>query len=249
MQEWKIVLISSEQSKVAVVTGGNRGLGIEICKKLSKIGYKVILTARKIEDGVNAVKKIGNKKIDHFLLDVTSEKNIHDLRDYIVKKYGRLDVLINNAGILIDDRSYGAGKKSDIFDISADTLRETLEVNAIAPFLLCKELAPIMKSHNYGRIVNVSSQAGQLINKSYGVPCYRVSKTTLNAVTRVFSDEMSESNVLVNSVCPVWAKTEMGGKNATRDAKDSIDTIIWAATLPDGGPTGKFFQEHEEIPW
>mgnify|MGYP003755837925 CR=1 FL=1 len=239
---------NNNNMRVAIVTGGNRGIGYEVCKNLSEIGFKVILTSRKVEDGIKAVDKINNN-VSYFPLDVTLQDDIEKLKNHIIDQFGRLDILINNAGILLDKRGYGKGKISSIFDTDINVLRESIETNSIAPFALCKALIPIMKKNNYGRVVNVSSQAGQLASESYGIPCYRMSKTALNSVTRIFADETKKYNILVNSVCPVWAKTIMGGPNAIKEAKDSIGTIIWAATLSDGEGSGKFFQEFKEIPW
>ncbi len=235
--------------RVAIITGGNRGLGYEICNKLANLNYAVILTSRKEDDGIRAVKKINNRNVSYFNLDVTSKHDILQLKKHINKKFGRLDVLINNAGVLLDQRGYGKGRISSIFDVDLEILRETIETNAISVFSMCQELIPIMQRNNYGRVVNISSQSGQLTHETHGVPCYRVSKTALNAVTRVFSDETVGENILVNSVCPVWAKTDMGGPNATKKAKDSIGTIIWSSMFPDNGPTGRFFQDYKEIPW
>jgi NAD(P)-dependent dehydrogenase (short-subunit alcohol dehydrogenase family) len=119
----------------------------------------------------------------------------------------------------------------------------------MGPFQLIQKLGPMMRKARYGRIVNLSSGMGQLTEMNGGYPAYRVSKTALNALTRIFSEELLESGVLVNSACPGWVKTDMGGPNADRSVEEGADTIVWLATLPEGGPTGAFFRDREKIDW
>ena len=128
-------------------------------------------------------------------------------------------------------------------------LQETLETNSFGPFVLCQKFAPLMKKHHYGRIVNLSSGMGQLSEMNSGWPAYRMSKSALNAVTRIFADEYGDAGVLVNSVCPGWVRTDMGGPGAERMPEDAAKGIVWAATLPDDGPTGEFFRDGESIAW
>ena len=133
--------------------------------------------------------------------------------------------------------------------IKPDTLRRALETNTLGPYQLMQKFAPMMKKAGYGRIVNLSSGMGQLEEMNGGYPGYRISKTALNALTRIFAEELLNTGVLVNSVCPGWVKTEMGGPNADRDVEEGADTIVWLATLPDDGPTGGFFRDREPIDW
>jgi NAD(P)-dependent dehydrogenase (short-subunit alcohol dehydrogenase family) len=236
-------------SRVVLVTGGNRGLGFEISRQFCRAGFTVILTSRDIASGKLAKDRLNSKNVHLFQLDITSEESIYGLFDIINKKFNRIDILINNAGVLLDPRSYGKGENGTIFDIDIRILKSSIETNSIGPFIMCQTFIPLMIQNNYGRVVNVSSQSSQLSRESYGVPCYRFSKTALNGVTRVFADETKSNNILVNSVCPVWVKTDMGGPNATLEPEDAVETIMWAATLPDEGPSGKFFQEKMEIAW
>ena len=150
---------------------------------------------------------------------------------------------------MLDHRSHNNSKKFSIYDISMNSLTSTMKTNVFGPFLMCQSFIPIMKKNNYGRIVNISSKAGQLSKVSKGVPMYRLSKVSLNGVTRVFSDEKNNKNILINSVCPGWVKTSMGGPNALLEPAKAIKTIIWLATLGNNGPTGGFFSEKKKIKW
>jgi NAD(P)-dependent dehydrogenase (short-subunit alcohol dehydrogenase family) len=150
-------------------------------------------------------------------------------------------VLVNNAGIYID--------RNSVFDTQIDTLQETMETNVYGVLRVTQALIPLMKKQNYGRIVNVSSGAGQLSDMQGGLPGYRISKAALNALTRIFASELQGTNILVNSVCPGWVKTDMGGSNAPLTPEQGVDTIVWLATLVDDSPTGKFFRNRKLIAW
>lgn len=233
--------------KIAVVTGGNRGIGFEVVKELTQLGLNVILTSRVEKEGKKAVEELKkqNLHVDFFKLDVTSSNDIANLRRYIDQKYGRVDVLINNAGVLLDDPS-----NTSIFNANVKTFYETMDVNVYGPFQLIQSLAPIMRKHNYGRVVNVSSGMGQLSEMKGGYPAYRLSKTALNVLTKIFAEELNGTGVTVNSVCPGWVKTRMGGANATRPLEKGAETIVWLATLEGpAAPTGKFFRDKKEIEW
>jgi NAD(P)-dependent dehydrogenase (short-subunit alcohol dehydrogenase family) len=231
--------------KVAVVTGANRGMGFEVSRQLAKIGMRVILTSRDSEKGQKAAEqlRIEGLEVVYCPLDVTNPGSIASLSQFIREKFGRLDVLINNAGLLID------APDISVFDAKVDTLRKTMETNVYGPLQLIQALVPLMKEHNYGRIVNVSSGMGQLTDMNGGYPAYRISKTSLNALTRIFADELQDNQILVNTMCPGWVKTDMGGPGATRTPEQGVDTMVWLATLPDGGPTGAFFRDRKPIPW
>ncbi|TAE58693.1 MAG: SDR family oxidoreductase [Nostocales cyanobacterium] len=233
--------------RIAVVTGANRGLGFEASRQLAKNGYHVILTSRDQTKGEKATQILQNEglKITFHPLDVTSDESCQKLAEFIETEFGRLDVLINNAAIMIDSRDGG----KSIFDAKIDTIKETMETNVYGVLRVTKALAPLMKKHKYGRIVNVSSTMGQLIHIETGHPGYRISKTALNALTRILSNELQLNNILVNSVCPGWVKTDMGGDQAPRTVEQGVDTIIWLATLPDGSSTGNFFKDHQPIAW
>ena len=232
--------------RIAIVTGGNRGIGFEICRQLARLGgIRVVLTARDESKGRAAAKKLRGEglEVDTHALDVTSELSVKALAAGLEKNYGRCDVLVNNAGVMLDPRG------SRVLDSGLGTWRATLDTNLIGPLLLIQTLAPIMKRNRYGRIVNVSSGQGQLSDMSAGTPAYRVSKTALNALTRTLAAELNGSGVLVNAMCPGWVKTDMGGSSAPRTAEQGADTALWLATLPDDGPSGGFFRDRKPIPW
>ncbi len=231
--------------KIALITGGNRGIGFAVCKLLKDLGHTVILTSRNSKDGKTAAQKIGV----HFCqLDVTKEKSRIACKKFIEKKFGRLDILINNAGVYLDNPDPNV-YEAPAFETSISNLKKTLEVNTIAPFRLCQLFIPLMQKHNYGRIVNISSRYGQLATMRAGDAAYRISKTALNAITKIFAAETKSQNILINSIHPGWVKTTLGGSNAQLTPEQGADTIIWAATLPDNAPTGRFFFERKEIEW
>jgi len=237
------------RGKIAVVTGGNRGIGSEIARQLVKLGMQVVLTSRNPAKGeataarINAEGGAGGGKAATFTLDVTDGTGIKALAAHIEKTYGHLDVLVNNAGIQIDP------KGSRLLTSDLQTYRDTFETNVLAPLALVQALLPLMKKNNCGRIVNVSSQLGQLSEMAGGTPAYRMSKTALNALTRIVAAETRGTNILVNSMSPGWVKSDMGGPYATRTLEQGADTAVWLATLPDGGPSGGFYYERAAIAW
>ena len=232
--------------RVAVVTGANRGIGLEICRRLAKHGgIRVVLTARNETKGKAAAMQLRGEGIDvdFHELDVTSETGIRALADWLTATYERCDILVNNAGIAPDPRG------SRVLDSRIASYRETLETNTLGPLLLAQALVPLMKKHRYGRIVNISSGQGQLSDMGAGSPAYRVSKTALNALTRVLAAELKGSGILVNSMCPGWVRTDMGGPGAPRTVEQGADTAVWLATLPDDGPNGGFLRDRKPIAW
>jgi len=232
--------------RVAVVTGANRGIGLEICRQLARRGgVRVVLTARDQTKGKAAAGQLRGEglEVDFHELDVTSEKSVETLAGWLEGTCKRCDILVNNAGILADPRG------SRFLDSRPETYRQTLDTNVFGPLLLSQALVPIMKRSRYGRIVNISSGQGQLFEMGAGAPAYRISKTALNALTRVLAAELKGSGILVNSMCPGWVKTDMGGPGAPRTVQQGADTAVWLATLPDDGPTGGFFRDRKTIAW
>jgi NAD(P)-dependent dehydrogenase (short-subunit alcohol dehydrogenase family) len=175
-------------------------------------------------------------------LDVTSLDSVDELMQQVKDELGRLDVLINNAGVFLDKD--GAAETIDL-----ERVRRTMEANVYGPMRLCQAALPLMRLHGYGRIVNLASELGSLIGAGPLYPAYRMSKTALNSFTRVLALELDGTGILVNSMCPGWVKTEMGGPNANREVEDSVDTALWLATLPEDGPTGGFFKDRTPLPW
>jgi len=232
--------------KIALVTGANRGIGLEISRQLASLGMTVILGSRERVKGELAqqlLEKEGLKTVMFHQLDVTDEQSITQMEAFVHQQFGRLDILVNNAGIFPDQW------ESPALDNSVATLRLAMETNLYGPFRLCQVFIPMMLKNKYGRIVNLSSGMGQLSEMNGGCPGYRTSKTALNALTRLLADELKGTEVLINSMCPGWVRTDMGGANATRDVKEGADTAIWLARLPKGGPSGGFFRDRQPIPW
>lgn len=241
----------NEEQKIAVVTGANRGIGMEICRQLAAEGVKVVLTSRDEAKGKEAVQHFAQMglNLDYHQLDVTDEKSIKALAAYMEEKYGRCDILVNNAGIFPDTSSAGGGGWPTVFETDIDTMRKGMETNVYGAMRMCQALVPLMKKNDYGRIVNMSSGMGQLSEMNGGCPSYRLSKTALNALTKTMSQDLKDTNILVNCMCPGWVKTDMGGPGATRELPEGADTAIFLATLPDNGPTGKFFRDRKEFEW
>lgn len=232
--------------RVAVVTGANRGIGLEICRRLGMHGgVFVVLTARDGTRGGASARTLRDEGLDveFHPLDVTSEQSIKSFAGWLQATCKRCDILINNAGVMADPRG------SRVLGSRVATYRETLETNFFGPLLLIQALVPMMKGTGYGRVVNVSSGQGQLSDMGAGTPAYRVSKAALNALTRTCAAELRGSGILVNSMCPGWVKTDMGGPSAPRTVAQGADTAVWLATLPDNGPSGGFFRDRKPIPW
>jgi NAD(P)-dependent dehydrogenase (short-subunit alcohol dehydrogenase family) len=237
-----------QPARVAVVTGGNRGIGFEVCRQLARAGLRVLLTGRdpgRAEQAVRVLQGEGLDVIPH-PLDVTDAASVSALEQYLRQQHGRVDVLVNNAGISVDQ---SRGIHSILDGRVIDALRETRETNLVGPLRLCQALVPLMKQAGYGRVVNVSSQLGSLASMGTGYETYRITKTALNAVTRILAAELRGTGILVNAACPGWVRTDMGGPSAPRTPAQGADTIVWLATLPDNGPTGGYFQDRKPLAW
>jgi NAD(P)-dependent dehydrogenase (short-subunit alcohol dehydrogenase family) len=215
----------------ALVTGANRGLGLEVARQLAARGYEVLAGARNpgvvpAIDGVRAVR-----------LDVTDQDDIGALR----RELTALDVLVNNAAIHYD-------AWESVLTADLDVVREALETNTLGAWRLAMACAPLLRACGHGRLVNVSSGGGALTGMRDGAPAYSISKAALNALTLMLADALRRDRVLVNAVCPGWVATDMGGPGG-RPVRDGAAGIVWAATLPDDGPTGGFFRDGRPIAW
>lgn len=238
--------------RVALVSGANRGLGLAISQGLAEHGITVILGARDSKKGAQACSRLKRRGLDvHFeVLDVANQKSIQNAVKHIQTRFGRLDILVNNAGIMID------GEES-VLDVSWHIIHKTLQTNVMGPLRLCKSCIPLMKAGGYGRVVNLASSLGSLTEMAdpdstaamVRTPAYRLSKTALNCMTILIAQEVRDDNILVNSACPGWVRTALGGDEAPLTPQQGADTPIWLAMLPDGGPTGGFFREREPVPW
>lgn len=229
--------------KIAVVTGANRGMGKAVSEKLATLNYHVIMVGRHEKEINEAALFLSDKKlsVEAFVADLENEKDIQKLVKYISDKYGALDVLINNAGIYVEE--------GDIFSAKDSVMQSTFEINTMAPYRLMKGLIPLMQEHGYGRVVNVSSGLGSFHGSSSNCPAYCVSKVSLNMLTKLFASEVNGTHVKVNAICPGWVRTDMGGPNATRSIEEGISGMIWAATLDETGPNGGFFRDGHPIDW
>ena len=230
--------------KVALVTGANRGIGLEAVRQLARLGFTVLLGSRDAEKGAEAAAPMAEEglKVIAVQLDVTDQASIETLKRWTQERFGKLDVLVNNAGVLYDSwqRAVGADLK---------VVREAFETNTLGPWRVSEAFLPLLRRSGSGRIVNVSSESGSLAGMGGGTPAYGVSKVALNALTRMLADELRGERILVNSVCPGWVATEMGGRDAPRSVEEGAGSVVWAATLPDSGPTGGFFRDGERLPW
>jgi NAD(P)-dependent dehydrogenase (short-subunit alcohol dehydrogenase family) len=226
-------------SPIALVTGANRGIGLEVSRQLAHSQMRVLLGARDPSKGEAAARLMaqGGLDVEAVALDVTDAASIQALRDRV----GAVDVLVNNAGVDYD---------TDQTALSADLarVRRTFETNLFGAWMMAQAFAPGMRDRRWGRIVNVSSAAGSLAGMGRGTPGYSASKAALNALTRLLAAELAGTGVLVNSVCPGWVATDMGGRGG-RLVQDGAASVVWAATLQNDGPTGGFFRDGRPLPW
>ncbi len=230
--------------RIALVTGANRGIGYEIARQLAETGIHVLVSARNAVKAQKAVDNLlrNNLSLAPLVLDVSHPQSIDQAVRAIQKNFGRLDILVNNAGIFLkNDR--------EVCNTDAAVIQETLLTNFIGPLILCQKVIPLMLKQNYGRIVNISSGMGAMHEMTGGYPGYRISKAALNAMTLILASEIRGRNIFINSMCPGWARTDMGGANATRSVGKGAETAVWLSTLPDNGPSGKFFRDRKEISW
>ena len=227
--------------KNIVITGGNRGIGLGLVENLSSM-HNVIFTSRDrvvAEEIVNKAKN-HNIEINYVLMDVNDSQSIAKASEEISQKFKSVDLLFNNAGILLNEYQLPA------LDTSEKSILETFNTNTLGVLRVCKFIVPLMR--NGGRIINISSGMGQLIEMESGSTAYRISKTALNTITKILSNELIDDNIKVNAICPGWVQTDMGGKNATLTVQESVQKITEFA-LRKNFPNGKFLRHGEVIPW
>lgn len=233
----------TEAVRAALVTGGNRGIGLEVCRQLAERGMTVVLGSRspgKGEPAANGLRAAGLEILPK-TIDVSDDRSVERLASEIEEDLGQLDVLVNNAGILYD--TWQRPLSADL-----DVVREALETNTFGAWRTARAFVPLMRRSGGGRIVNVSSGAGSLSRMGASTPAYNVSKVALNALTRMLAAELRGDGILVNSVDPGWVATDMGGHGG-RPIEDGAAGVVWAATLPDDGPTAGFFYDGEPEAW
>jgi len=228
----------SGDGRVALVTGANRGIGREVVRQLRDRGYQTILTARDSAKGEEAAAELG---VEFRRLDVGDPASVDELAAAVRADPGRLDVLVNNAGAGFD---WGvAGSEAEF-----DKIEQSLHVNALGPWRLTVALLPLLRASPAGRVVNVSSGMGGVAEMGGWSPGYRVSKAALNVMTRVLAAELGETAIKINSACPGFVATDMGGQfGAKKSVEDGAAGIVWLATLPDDGPSGGFFRDGQPI--
>jgi NAD(P)-dependent dehydrogenase (short-subunit alcohol dehydrogenase family) len=237
--------VVNTQQRVALVTGANRGLGFETTRQLLIRGMTVAMGGRDIAAVERARRTLGEDAQARTLavsMDVTDAESLAAAHRLVTERLGAVDVLINNAAVLLSENE-------DVLSIPLSDYRDTFETNVFGVIEVCRLFVPDMARRHYGRIVNVSSGAGQLATMSTYAPAYSMSKAALNALTRILASTYRDTGVLVNAADPGWVRTDMGGPSAPRSPQEGADTIVWLATLPDDGPTGGFFHGRRAIEW
>lgn len=232
--------------KIVLVTGANRGLGKECVRQLLKDGHQVFLTSRDEKKGHatmdELIREWGKENLYYHQLDVQSPGSIQACADAVKDKFGKLDWLINNAGF-----NYDTGHRASKPDLKKS--EKTMDINFFGPWRTTSAFIPLLKSSSSARVVNVSSGAGQFDDMGGGTPAYSTSKAALNALTIKLASELENDLIKVNSVCPGWVATDMGGSEAPRKLHEGAESILWAARIPDDGPTGGFFRDGERLEW
>lgn len=226
---------------IALVTGANKGIGLEVVRQLATLGWRVFLTGRSLPSVRKAASSLGPSVIP-VPLDITSRISIEAAYSATSQAVTHLDVLINNAGILDHD-------EGSIFELRPQRLQRMFETNTIGALLVTQTFLPLLRKSQSARIINVSSGAGQLSEKGTWAPAYSISKTALNGVSSQLAAALAGSNIAVNSVCPGWVKTDMGGDEAPRSVEEGADTIVWLATESPQSMTGLFIKDRKPIPW
>jgi NAD(P)-dependent dehydrogenase (short-subunit alcohol dehydrogenase family) len=230
--------VAGGDQPVALVSGASRGIGREIARQLAADHGYLVLAGARDPDGAG---EPDHDSIRWVQLDVSDQASVDRLAEEISSDPGRLDALVNNAGV------YGGPERAADYDL--ENAHEVLETNLFGAWRLSQAMLPLLRASGQGRIANVSSGAGQLDDMDGGRAAYRVSKTALNALTRVLAADEGRSGLLVNTMCPGWVRTDMGGGSAPRSVEEGADTAVWLATLPDDGPNGGYFRNREPIPW
>ncbi|RWA66084.1 SDR family NAD(P)-dependent oxidoreductase [Mesorhizobium sp.] len=231
---------TTHDGKVALVTGANRGIGLETARQLAELGFTVLIGVRDLAKGEAAARKLGGK-VEAIALDVAAPDAAARAAAEVGRRFGRLDVLVNNAAIHYDPSARALRPDWTV-------IREAFETNVFGAWRVAVAFAPLLSAGGHGRLVNVSSEGGSLASMGAGAPAYSTSKATLNALTRILAIELRGAGVLVNSICPGWVATDMGGPGG-RPVAQGAAGIVWAATLPDDGPTSGFFRDGKKLPW
>ena len=227
---------------VAVVTGGNRGVGREVCRQLALLGFGVVLGSRDLRKGEIAAKELDPEgvRIVACQLEVDSSLSVTAMADWVKERFGRTDVLVNNASTMYD--RWATASNADLA-----TVAEAIDVNLFGPWRVIHALLPMLRSSSRPRIVNVSSEGGSISAMTGGSPAYGISKVGLNALTRLLAGELARDGILVNAVCPGWPASPTHPEG--RSLGQAAASVIWAVTIPNGGPTGTFSRDGQPYPW
>jgi len=236
------------QQRIALVTGANKGIGFEVARQLARRNFRVFIGARDSDAGVAAVQKLNKEgekeeygEITFLKIDVSKPDSIRCAAEEFSRSTDRLDVLVNNAGILLDD-------DKDVLMVAPEIFETTLRTNTVGALLVSQAFVPFLKKSDAPRIVNVSSGGGQLADGADGwAPAYCISKTALNGVTVQLAAALPK--FAVNSVCPGWVRTDMGGSNATRSVLEGAAGVVWLASEAPQKETSKFWRDRKVIPW
>lgn len=229
---------------ITLITGSNRGIGLEAARQLARRGFHVVLASRDERKGQRAAEGIqaGGGMATFLPLDVSSSKSLRTA----VRRYGviadRLDVLINNASVYPDEGL-------TILTLPRDRLTQTFQTNTFGPLEVTQAFLPCLRKSTAARVINVSSSYGQLDGLSPNVPSYCLSKLALNGLTIMLAEALRADHIAVNSMCPGWVRTDIGGANATLSVEEGADTAVWLADKAPHELTGKFFRNRREIPW
>ena len=235
---------TSPAPRIALVTGANRGIGLETSRQLIQRGLVVVMTGRDRAQLDKAAASVapGNERVVTVPMDVANPRTITQARRSLAQRLGPIDIVVNNAAILVHESSGG-------LDIPPDDYRRTFDTNVFGAIEVCRAFVPDMVKRRYGRVVNVSSGVSQFSRISTYAPAYTMSKVALNALTKILAETYRGDGILVNCVDPGWVRTDMGGSDAPRSVEQGANTIVWLATLPDNGPTGGFFRDRQRIEW
>lgn len=234
----------AKSQKIALVTGGNRGIGYEFCRQLAEIGFHVLLAGRNDTKGREAAQALAQSGLTVAFLhmDVNDPGSIFAAADSVRQLYGNVDVVVNNAAVYLDEGERLAGTELPV-------LEQTFQTNFLGAYYVIRAFLPQMQQQNYGRIVNISSGYGEYSAMDHaGTGAYKLSKLALNGMTRLLAAEIT-GNIKINAACPGWVRTDMGGPLAPRTAAEAAKSLLWLAQLDANGPSGGFFRDGHRIDW
>lgn len=236
--------MNTSSKNIALVTGGNRGIGFAICQGLLERGFDVILAARSHEKGQVAIAKLetGNRSVLFLELDIDSDRSIERATQQLASQIDKLDVLINNAGIYPD-------RGNTILTASRELMSGTMNTNAFGPLKLTQRMLPLLEKSERPRVINISSGNGQLEGLGTSVPSYSLSKLALNGITILLANALLSKGIAVYAMCPGWVRTDMGGSTAPRSPQEGADTAVWLATEGTLEQSGKFFRDRQQHPY